>query len=537
MTAGSIIMKKKSSGRTVRLFTNARFHTLANKGLVESLACDAFNGTILSVGTQKELLAGYKSLRPEIVDLQGMIVIPGFTDCHTHFCGFSLMLSRPDLSGQNSLKKCLAETAKYLKGKTPGQWLIGTGWDKNIWAEGRLPHKSDLDAISPSNPVFLWSKDWHTAWVNSSASKELGLDSGLGDLPGGLVERGKDGRPSGVVREEAANQCFLRIPKPSEKEQRHSLRVGQKAFAKIGLTGFHTMETGAELALLQRMRQDDQLRLRAVAYLREDSLSEAIGLGLRSGFGDDFLKFGGLKLFIDGSLGSQTALMLKPYSSGNTCGLQVADYDQLLSLVKSASRHGIACAIHAIGDAANRMALDIYQQTRGLDKTLRHRIEHCQSVAASDILRFRELGIIASVQPIHLPSDIDLIKKHWAGREASAYPFGSLNKAKAKVVFGSDAPIETPNPFKAIQAAVTRQRENDPEAFYPKERMNIRQAVRAYTADAAYAGGRENALGTLEPGKLADFICLSDDIFQTKADDIGRIRAERTFIAGKEVQG
>jgi predicted amidohydrolase YtcJ len=533
MTAGSITMKRKSKRGGIRLFTNARIHTLGQNDPAGSLACEAFTGTILSVGTGKELWGAYRSLKPEVMDLDGMTVLPGFTDCHTHFCGYSLMLTQPNLDGIDSLKVCLNMVSKYLKDKQPGQWLTGTGWDKNIWAEGRLPHKTDLDAISPSNPVFLWSKDWHTAWVNSAAIRELGLDHGVGGLPGGLVERGKDGRPSGIVREEAANQCYLMIPKPSEKEQRRSLEMGQKAFAKMGLTGFHTMETGSEFSLLQRLHQDGQLRLRAVAYLREDSLSEAIGLGLRSGFGDDFLKFGGLKIFIDGSLGSQTALMLKPYPPGNSCGLQVADYDQLLSLVRTASQHGIACAIHAIGDAANKMALDLFQQTRSIDKTLRHRIEHCQSVEPSDMARFQELGIIASVQPVHLPSDIDLIKRHWAGREASAYPFGSLAKAGTKMVFGSDAPIETPNPFKAIQAAVTRKRENDPEAFYPRERMNIRRAVLAYTADAAFAGGSEKILGTLEPGKLADFICLSDDIFQTKPEEISRIRAERTFIAGK----
>ena len=518
-------MKRTPKAGTVRLFTNARIHAVADRNTAEALACDAFTGTILAVGAKKELLAGYRSLKPEIIDLQGMTVLPGFTDCHTHFCGYSLMLTRPNLDGIKSLKGCQEKVFSYLKGKRPGQWIIGTGWNKNIWAEGRLPHKNDLDTIAPSNPVFLWSKDWHTGWVNSAAIKALGLSRSTQANTGGVVELDARGSLTGLLREEAANACYLQIPKPSWPEYRQALTAGQRSLAGLGFTGFHTMETSEEFQALQDLNNENALKLSAVCYLRHQSLGDLISLGVRSGFGDKKLKFGGLKLFVDGSLGSQTALMLDPYQNSRSQGILAMDQDQLLSLVTAASRNGIACAVHAIGDAANRLALDIFERVRDLNPKLRHRIEHCQLVAPDDIARFGKLGLIASVQPVHYPSDRELIARHWGARGRYAYPFGSLSKTGAKLAFGSDTPIESPNPWPAIQAAVCRKEEG----------ITVKDAVRAYTCNAAYASNDEAVKGTLEPGKLADFICLSEDIFQVKADVIGRLKVKRTFIGGKEI--
>ena len=525
MTAGSTTMKKASKAGPVRLFTNARFHPFGDRRTIEALACDQFSGTILSAGRSKELLSRYKHLEPEIVDLQGITVLPGFTDCHTHFCGYSLMLSRPNLDGIRSLKGCQKKVFSYLKGKRPGQWIIGTGWNKNIWAEGRLPSKSDLDKVAPFNPVFLWSKDWHTGWVNSAAIKALGLSRSTQANTGGVVELDARGNLTGLLREEAANACYLQIPKPSWPEYRQTLAAGQRSLAGLGFTGFHTMETSEELQALQDLKNEGALKLHAVCYLRHQSLDDLISLGVRSGFGDEKLKFGGLKLFVDGSLGSQTALMLEPYLNSRSQGILAMDQDQLLSLVTAASRHGIACAVHAIGDAANRLALDIFERTRGLNHKLRHRIEHCQLAAPEDLARFGKLGIIASVQPIHYPSDRELIDRHWGARGRYAYPFGSLSRTGARLVFGSDTPIENPNPWQAIQAAVCRK----------EEVITVKDAIRAYTSNAAYASNDEAVKGTLEPGKLADFICLSEDIFQIKADAIGRLKVKRTFIGGKDI--
>jgi hypothetical protein len=260
------------------------------------------------------------------------------------------------------------------------------------------------------------------------------------------------------------------------------------------------------------------------------------GIKFTSGWGGKQLRLGGIKLFVDGSLGSQTALMSKPYEHSKDRGMSVLDKDTLYALVKKASENGLACAVHAIGDAANQMALDVYEKVRDIDPGLRHRVEHCQLLRPEDVGRFKRLGIIASVQPIHCPSDLDIIKRHWGKRGKNAYPFGALSRAGVELAFGSDAPIETPDPFLAIQAAVTRQRvPPDRPPFHPEQALSVEQAVRAYTTGAAHSSGDENWKGSLEPGKVADFICLSQDVFKVRPGEICRIRAERTFIGGREV--
>jgi hypothetical protein len=515
---------KKRCKPVIRLFINGRIHTMEGAECASAMACDVLSGTVISVGETKSLKAEFRSCHPEVIDLQGLTVLPGFTDCHIHFCGYSLMLSRPNLDGIRSLKGCLDTVSRFLENKKPGQWVIGTGWNKNIWAENRLPDKNDLDSISRNNPVFLWSKDWHTGWINSAAIRTLGITKDAQANTGGVVEVDSRGQLTGLLREEAANACYLRIPKPSWPEYRQALIKGQKKLAGFGFTGFHTMETSDEFQVLQDLKNENGLTLSAVCYLRHHSLENMISLGIRSGFGDKKLKFGGLKLFVDGSLGSQTALMLKPFENSLSQGILAMDQDQLYSLVSAASRNGIACAIHAIGDAANWLALDIYERTRDLNRSLRHRIEHCQLVDPQDMGRFKRLGIIASVQPVHFPSDKGLIAKHWGARGRYAYPFGSLKKSGATLIFGSDAPIETPDPWLALQTAVVR---ND-------EAITVKDAIKAYTTNAAFALKDEALKGTLEPGKLADFICLSDDPFNMSPEKINKIKVERTYINARQ---
>lgn len=520
----------------ITLAVNADIYTMRGRQRAQAMAWEKGRGTILEVGGQREITNRFKTVSPEVIDLKGKVVLPGFTDCHTHFCNWCLLQFQPNLEAERSIEGCLRLIKKYLNNTAPGEWLTGTGWNRNVWAEDRLPNRHDLDQVSKKNPVALWSKDWHTLWVNSLALKLLVLDKKTPEIAGGKIERDKEGRPIGLLREEAANRAYQRIPPISDQKYLQALMMGQGKFARMGLTGFHAMEGPAEYRLLGMLAGRGQMFQRGVMFFRQEHLDELVGLKFASGWGGRSLRLGGLKLFVDGSLGSQTALMLKPYEQSRYKGMAALEKCELQALVRKASENGLACAIHAIGDAANSMALDAFQKARDIDRRIRHRIEHCQLVRPTDVGRYRELGIIASVQPTHCPSDLDLIEKHWGPRGRNAYPFGSLARAGVKLAFGSDAPIETPDPFLAIQSAVTRQRAPaDRPPFFPEQRISLWDSLKAYTIDAAYASGDEGWKGTLEPGKVADFICLSEDIFRVKPGEIHQVRAEKTFVGGREV--
>jgi len=519
----------------ITVAVKADIYTMKGRQKAQAMAWENSTGTILAVGNKKEILDKFKTLKPEVIDLKGQVVLPGFTDCHTHFCNWCLLQSQPNLEAESSIDGCLRLVEKHLKKMGPGEWLTGTGWNRNVWTDGRLPNRHDLDKVSQKNPVALWSKDWHALWVNSLALKALGIDKNTLEIAGGKIERDQKGAPNGLLREEAANKAYLRIPPVSDEKYRQALLSGQRKFAQMGLTGFHSMEGPGEYRRLMQLDNYGKMILRGVLFFRKDHLDELTSLKFSSGWGGRYLRLGGLKLFVDGSLGSQTALMLQPYEHSKYKGMSVLNKDELYTLVKKASESGLACAIHAIGDAANKMALDVYEKVCHIDRDLRHRIEHCQLVRPEDVRRFQKLGIIASVQPLHCPSDLDIIEKHWGKRGRNAYPFGSLAKAGVKLAFGSDAPIEVPDPFLAIQSAVTRQRvPADRPTFYPEQRMSLWDSLKAYTIDAAYASGDEGWKGTLEPGKVADFICLSEDIFKVKPEEIYNIKAVRTFIGGRE---
>jgi len=521
---------------SIRIFKNARIRTFGRTGRAQALACETECGSILAVGRNAEVLVKHGKAAAEVIDLRGAAVLPGFTDCHTHFVGWCLMRSRPHLEGAKSIDDCRALVATGLKKMEPGEWLVGTGWDRNIWDIPRTPDRRDLDPVSRRNPVALWSKDWHALWLNGAALSRLGVTRSTPEVAGGRIERDSRGNPTGILREEAANQFYMKVPFPSDDRSKAAVKAGRDEFWSMGLTGFHTMEGPAEYRVLQLLDEERALGLRGTIYFRHQHLGRLVKLGLRTGFGSRRLRVGGIKLFADGALGSQTALMIEPYEKSRYRGMPVLGRRELQGLVDRAAAAGLACAVHAIGDAANRLALDVFERSRRIDKKLRHRIEHCQLVRPEDVGRFRKLGIVASVQPVHCPSDLDIIERHWGRRGRHAYPFGALARAGAALAFGSDAPIEDPDPWKAIQAAVTRQRvPPDRPPFHPEHSLTVEQAVRAYTAGAAYVSGDEGWKGSLEPGKAADFICLSDDVFRIRPEDIHKVKVERTVVGGRTV--
>jgi len=496
---------------------------------------------VLAVGSDAEMRA---LLAPdgETVDLQGRTVVPGFTDSHLHFMSYGLSLKQIDLAEVPSLKEALARVEARAAETPAGQWLTGRGWDQSLWKGEAFPTREDLDAVAPEHPAFLRRKCGHAGWANSRALELAGITAETPDPAGGAIEHDPaTGQPTGILKETAMDLVFRLFDDPSVEEAADAIKVGIANAHKLGLVGVHTMEGAPSLRGFQQVRADGELKLRVLMQIPEDNLDAAIQVGLRSGIGDEWLRIGGVKLFADGALGAHTAYMLAPYDDdpGN-CGIAVATAQHLKKVIGKAARAGLASYTHAIGDRANREVLDAIEATReaGEGLHLRHRIEHTHILDPDDIPRLAKLDVIASMQPIHAMQDMLLADKLWGARCAGAYAWRSLLDSGAVLAFGSDSPVEDLNVMKGIHAAVTRRRPNGspgPDGWRPEQRIGVDEAVYAYTAGAAYASGEETIKGTLSPGKLADLVVLSQNIFTIDPMAIPEIEVLATMIDGEFV--
>jgi hypothetical protein len=472
-------------------------------------------------------------------------VVPGFTDSHIHFLSAALNLERINLDGLDSKAKAVAAVAERVAQTPKGKWVRGYGWNHNLW-DGRFPNKADLDAVAPDHPVVLTRKDYHVLWVNSRALEAAGITTETPDPPGGEIERDPaTGEPTGILKEEACKLVYRVLPQPTAAERQAALKRAFTLAHSVGLTGVHEILSTNLFAEGLRdyleLAQRGELGLRVYLFIPRERLTEAITLGLRTGFGDEWVRIGPVKAFMDGTLGSQTADMVEPFKGQpHNRGLPILSAEEIRGLIARASDAGLACAVHAIGDAANRKVLDAIASYRRSarwrdDLRLRHRIEHAQLVHPADIPRFGELGVIASVQPIHATSDMEIAERYWGERCATAYAYRSLLEAGAKLAFGSDAPVESWDVLAGIHAAVTRQRAdgNPPGGWYPEQRLTVAQAVHGYTLGAAYASGEEHLKGSITAGKLADFVVLSQDISQVPPEEILSIRVVGTVVGGQ----
>lgn len=493
------------------------------------------DGRILAVGTDREVhsITGPKA---EVIDLHGYTVIPGLIDAHIHFLSFALGLSIPNLDGAGSLGEVLERLRPAIAATPPGQWVLGAGWNHEAWDIPRFPNRYDLDAIAPHHPVALRRKDGHSVWVNSRALELARITANTPDPPGGTIDRDESGQPTGILREKAMDLIYDHIPPPSAADYSHALPLGIAKAHSLGLTGIHDMEGPEAFACFQEAHAQGRLTLRVTMQIPAEGLDHALALGLRTGFGDPTLRLGAVKLFADGSLGSQTAWMLEPYEGQDNYGLATMPPTELAAAISKAIAGGIACAIHAIGDRANREILDIFTQMPR-HPHLRHRIEHVQLLHPIDLPRLARLGIVASMQPIHATSDRYMADRHWGKRARYSYAWRSLLDAGTTLAFGSDCPVETLDPLQGIYAAVTRRRADQPDVapWYPEECIGVEEAVRAYTWGAAYAAGQEAWLGGITPGRLADIVVLSQDIFRLPPEVILETRVVYTIFAGKVV--
>jgi hypothetical protein len=505
------------------------------------LAC---NGRLVHLGADEEVraLAAHASHLGQVreIDLAGHCVLPAFTDSHIHFLSMGTSLDGVALAGVTSLEEVLRRVGVAAESAEPGEWVQGWGWDHSLWPDPRFPDKRSLDLVSPGVPVALRRKDGHLTWVNSAALAAAGITRGTVDPPGGRIGRDAEGQPNGLFFETAADLIHRSIPDLSEAQRLRAARRAQDELLRMGVVGVHIPEGPATLRTLQRMEATGDLHLRVCMMLTYDGLDEAIETGLRSGFGSDRLRLGPVKVFSDGSLGSETAAMLDPFEgSEDNRGVLTLPEEAIRDAIARAARAGLACAIHAIGDRANRVVLDAFEATRDLWRPagLRQRIEHAQVLHPQDLPRFASLGVIASVQPIHATQDMDLVDRLWGERGQGAYAFKSLLESGAALAFGSDAPVETADPLAGLYAAVTRRRlDGRPEAgWYPAQRLTVEEAIRAYTMGAAYAAGQEHLAGSLTPGKFADFVVLSRDVLRGPPEVITQARVLQTIFDGEVV--
>jgi predicted amidohydrolase YtcJ len=486
--------------------------------LARSLAI-AGDRIVGGVGAHERALPG-----PERIDLGGRCVLPGFTDSHVHFATWALAQDEVRLEGTTSLDEALARVRDALPQAT-GTWLRGRGWRSGDWSPPVEPTKQELDAIAPDRPVALMARDSHSVWLNSAA---LARANGELQVAGGVVELDERGEPTGVLREESCWHFRDRYIETSDEEYVEAMRSGMKLAASRGVTAVHDKDgwLGA-LRFWQGLDADHALILRVWQSLPAEKAEELAGVDVRSGLGSPLLRLGYLKAFMDGTLGSQTARML------DGSGVEITSREGLEEHIRNGARAGFPIAVHAIGDLANRDALDAFEATRSEWEPLglRQRIEHAQLLAPEDLPRFAELGVAASVQFSHAPSDRDLADRFWGGLDSEPYAFRSLLESGVVLANGSDAPIEELDPLLGIRAGVLRTLD-EREAWRPGQALTVEQALHATTVAPAWLARDERRRGKLVPGQLADLVVLDRDPLACEAEELAEVHVVATMLGG-----
>lgn len=518
----------------IKLFYNGKIYT----GKKTQSFCEAIvvSGEVIAAyGSNDDMRAAFPLASR--IDLGGRTVLPAFTDSHTHFLSHCLQQTQVDLSGLTSLEACLEAIRKKVNEAPPGTWIKGKGWNQNLWSPARYPTKEQLDSITRQHPVALDARDFHSLWVNSLALEQADIRDQTIFQGAGEICKNENGQLSGIIKEDARTLVWKIMPEDTPAQRAEVLRHSQVLAYKNGLAGVHCMETMPDFEAYQSVHRDGALQLSVCFYLPVRYLDTMISAKIKSGFGDTRFRFGGMKIFMDGTLGSQTAHMLEPFEQSDNYGTEITTQEALDEYVLRAAENDIACAIHAIGDKANRKVLDAFTKSRKAfpEKKLRQRVEHAQIIHPDDIPRFAACEAIASMQAIHIPEDIDAANRYWGVRARWAYPFRSMIQSGATIALGSDVPIETCNVFEGIVAALCRTRRTSEDIWYPEERMTLEEIIYAYTVGAALASGEERIKGTLSPGKLADFMVLSQGIFSIQPEKIAETKVQSMIIGGNVV--
>jgi predicted amidohydrolase YtcJ len=525
------------------LIVNASIHTMdPAEPTAEAVA--VLGNRIVAVGSAKDLgpLAGPKT---QIIDAAQKLILPGFNDSHVHFLMGGFSLSSVDLRDAQSPQEMARRLGDYAKKLPQGRWILGGDWDHEKWPGAPLPTRQMIDAATPDHPVFVNRLDGHMALANSLALKLAGVTKETKDPPGGVIVRDpQTGEPTGVLKDAAEDLVDRAMPERSFDEKLSAARAATDFAARMGVTSVTDMSAGDDVGLYQYLLDRGELKTRIYAIRSIVSWEIFAKAGVRAAFGSDMLRIGGLKGFADGSLGSTTALFFAPYNDApSTHGLlfdQMLPEGTMLKRVEGADKLGLQVMIHAIGDEANLRILDIYKQVAEQNGSRDHRfrIEHAQHLRASEIPRFGQQHVIASMQPYHAADDGRWCEKRIGPeRSKGTYAFRTLLNTGAVLAFGSDWTVAPLNPLDGIKAAVTRQTLDGkhPDGWIPEQKLTVDETVHAYTVGSAYAEFADKAKGSIVPGKLADLVMLDQDIYKIEPAMIDRAKVIMTIMDGRIV--
>jgi predicted amidohydrolase YtcJ len=530
MTDGSI-----DSGRARGLLILAgRIHSLADTDQ-DASALLVVDGRIAAIGHGRVLRRDFADAH--VLDLGDATLTPGLTDAHVHLTEWAFSRAQADLAPAGSPERAAAIVAGHAPHRA-GDWVLGRGWDANRWA-GQAPHRRVLDDVVPDLPVALQSHDMHALWVNSAALRVAGIHSGTPDPDGGHIERDATGEPTGLLLEWAGRLVTSRLPLPDVPSAAAMVGDAQAALHALGITGVHSFPgvhfpDPDPLPVLLSLRERGELRLRILQHIRVERLADAVRLGLRSGFGDEWLRIGAVKMFLDGALGSRTAWMREPYEDGSGHGMNTLAPEAFRSQVRSAAAAGIATTVHAIGDAAVCLALDVLADPALRVPALPHRIEHLQCCPPERFGDAAAAGLVCSMQPCHLMTDWRTATRYWGEeRSRGAFALASLLQHGTLLAFGSDAPVEPVDPRRSLAAAVFRQDMSGAPAdgWHPRQRISMRDALAGFTTGPAVAAGLALPWGTLAPGAPADIAAWDAD-FVARPEAVADVRCVATMVGG-----
>jgi predicted amidohydrolase YtcJ len=524
------------------IIINATVRTM-DPGRPAAEAIAILGNRVVALGTSSEIqkLAGPNT---KVIDAQKRLVLPGFNDAHVHFLSGGFQLSSVDLRDAKTPEE-FAERIRVFASKLPaGSWITGGDWDHERWPEAKLPTKELIDRFTPNTPVFVSRLDGHMALANSLALKLGGVTSKTVDPPGGVVVRDANGEPTGILKDAAQSFVWKVKPESTFEEKLFAARAASNYAARLGVTSVQDVSAGSDVAVYQTLLDRGDLKTRIYAMTPLPNWERLAKAGIRAHFGSEMLRVGGLKAFSDGSLGSTTALFYEPYKDApETRGIpsdEMFPEGAMLERVRGADRAGLQVLIHAIGDRANDLILSIFEQVEKENgvRDRRFRIEHAQHIRPQDIPRFARDKVIASMQPYHAIDDGRWAEKRIGSERAkTTYAFRSLLDSGATLAFGTDWTVAPLNPLLSVYGAVTRRTIDgkNPNGWIPEQKVTVDEAVRAYTVGSAYAEFQESVKGTITPGKLADLVILSRDIFSIDPIEIENVKVLLTIVDGRVV--